>query len=42
MLDDFTKETGIKVRYDTFNSNDTLEANLPAGKSSYDVVVPTG
>ncbi len=42
VLDDFTKETGIKVRYDTFDSNDTLEAKLLAGKSGYDVVVPTG
>jgi hypothetical protein len=36
-----TKETGIKVCYDTFDSNDTLETNLLAGKSGYDVVVPT-
>jgi len=42
VLDDFTKESGIKVRYDTFDSNDTLEAKLFAGKSGYDVVVPTG
>jgi putrescine transport system substrate-binding protein len=41
VLDDFTKETGIKVRYDTFDSNDTLEAKLLAGKSGYDVAVPT-
>ena len=41
VLDDFTKETGIKVRYDTFDSNETLEAKLLAGKSGYDVVVPT-
>ena len=41
MLEDFTKETGIKVRYDTFDSNDTLETKLLAGKSGYDVVVPT-
>jgi putrescine transport system substrate-binding protein len=41
VLDDFTKETGIRVRYDTFDSNDTLEAKLLAGKSGYDVVVPT-
>ena len=41
VLDDFTKETGIKVRYDTFDSNDTLEAKLLAGKSGYDVVVPS-
>jgi putrescine transport system substrate-binding protein len=42
VLDGFSKETGIKVRYDTFDSNDTLEAKLLAGKSGYDVVVPTG
>jgi putrescine transport system substrate-binding protein len=42
VLDDFSRETSIKVRYDTFDSNDTLEAKLLAGKSGYDVVVPTG
>jgi putrescine transport system substrate-binding protein len=41
VLQDFAKETGIKLRYDTFDSNDTLEARLLAGKSGYDVVVPT-
>ena len=41
VLADFTKETGIKVKYDTFDSNDTLETKLLAGKSGYDVVVPT-
>jgi putrescine transport system substrate-binding protein len=42
VLDGFTSKTGIKVRYDTFDSNDTLEAKLLAGKSGYDVVVPSG
>jgi putrescine transport system substrate-binding protein len=41
IIEDFTKATGIKVRYDTFDSNDTLETKLLAGKSGYDVVVPT-
>ena len=41
IIDDFKRETGIEVRYDTFDSNDTLEAKLLAGKSGYDVVVPT-
>jgi len=41
-LEDFTKETGIKVQYDTFDANETLETKLLAGKSGYDVVVPTG
>jgi putrescine transport system substrate-binding protein len=42
VLDTFTKETGITVRYDTFDANETLETKLLAGKSGYDVVVPTG
>ncbi len=37
----FEKETGIKVRYDTFDSNETLHAKLVAGKTGYDVVVPS-
>ena len=41
VLEIFTKETGIKVRYDTFDANETLETKLLAGKSGYDVVVPT-
>ena len=41
LIDQFTKETGIAVRYDTFDSNDTLETKLLAGRSGYDVVVPT-
>ena len=41
VLDDFTKDTGIKVQYDTFDANETLETKLLAGKSGYDVVVPT-
>jgi len=41
VLEAFTRETGIKVRYDTFDSNDTLETKLLAGNSGYDVVVPT-
>jgi putrescine transport system substrate-binding protein len=42
VLEDFTNETGIKVVYDTFDANETLETRLLAGKSGYDVVVPTG
>jgi len=41
VLEDFTKETGIRVVYDTFDANETLETRLLAGKSGYDVVVPT-
>ena len=42
VLDEFTKETGIKVTYDTFDANETLETRLLAGKSGYDLVVPSG
>jgi putrescine transport system substrate-binding protein len=42
VVESFTKETGIKVKYDTFDANETLETKLLAGKSGYDVVVPTG
>ncbi len=37
----FEKETGIKVVYDVYDSNEVLEAKLLAGNSGYDVVVPT-
>jgi spermidine/putrescine-binding protein len=37
----FEKQTGIKVVYDVFDSNETLEAKLLAGKSGYDIVVPS-
>jgi putrescine transport system substrate-binding protein len=38
---DFEKATGIKVNYDVFDSNEILEAKLLAGRSNYDIVVPT-
>src|SRR5882757_3564728 len=37
----FEKETGIKVTYDVYDSNEILEAKLLAGNSGYDVVVPS-
>jgi putrescine transport system substrate-binding protein len=41
VLEQFTEETGIRVVYDVYDSNDTLEARLLAGRSGFDVVVPT-
>lgn len=41
ILEDFEKETGIKVVYDVFDSDELLEAKLLAGKSGYDVVFPS-
>jgi putrescine transport system substrate-binding protein len=38
----FEAETGIKVNYDVFDSNELVEAKLLAGASGYDVVVPSG
>ncbi|MCU1718057.1 polyamine ABC transporter substrate-binding protein [Pseudomonas sp. 5P_3.1_Bac2] len=40
-LVDFQKASGIKVQYDVFDSNETLEGKLLAGRSGYDVVVPS-
>jgi putrescine transport system substrate-binding protein len=40
-IDNFQKETGIKVTYDVFDSNEVLEAKLMTGNSGYDVVVPS-
>src|SRR3546814_3204580 len=37
----FEQATGIKARYDVFDSNDILQAKLLTGKSGYDVVVPS-
>jgi putrescine transport system substrate-binding protein len=42
ILKEFTAETGIKVVYDVFDSNEVLETKLLAGGTGYDIVVPTG
>ena len=41
VLEDFTAQTQIKVVYDVFDSNEALEGKLLAGRSGYDVVVPS-
>lgn len=40
-LKDFTKDTGVKVNYTTYDSNEILDAKLRTGRSGYDIVVPT-
>ncbi len=40
-IDNFQKQTGVKVTYDVFDSNDTVETKLLAGNSGFDVVVPS-
>jgi putrescine transport system substrate-binding protein len=41
ILTDFTKETGIKVVYDTFDSNEVLETKVLTGGTGYDIVTPS-
>ncbi len=40
-IKNFEKETGIKVRYDNYDNNEILHAKLVAGKTGYDIVVPS-
>ena len=40
-IPNFEKQTGIKVKYDNYDSDDTLQAKLLAGSTGYDIVVPT-
>ena len=42
LLAKFEEETGIKLIYDVFDSNEVLETKMLAGSSGYDVVVPSG
>jgi putrescine transport system substrate-binding protein len=41
VLKDFEKDTGIKVNYEVMDSNELLETKLLAGRTGYDVVVPS-
>ena len=40
-IKNFEKETGIKVNYDNYDANEILHAKLVAGKTGYDIVVPS-
>ena len=42
VIEDFTKETGIKVAYDTFSSVEELETRLAAGQTGFDVAIVPG
>ncbi len=41
LLDQFTQETGIRVIYKTYESNNTLVKDIMNGKTKYDIVFPT-
>ena len=41
ILKDFQKETGIKVNYDTYASNEDLYIKMTQSQDKYDVIVPS-
>lgn len=41
VLDDFTAQTGIKVNYQTYDSNEALYGKLAGGATGYDVIIPS-
>ncbi|MBV1797490.1 extracellular solute-binding protein [Siccirubricoccus sp. G192] len=41
VIERFQQETGIRIRYDVYDSLETLEGKLSAGRSGYDLVVPS-
>ena len=41
VLDEFTRETGIKVNYETFVTNEDMYLKIKQGGSNYDIVVPS-
>ena len=42
VIEDFERETGIKVNYDVFDSNEVLETKMLMGHTDFDVTVPSG
>ncbi len=40
-IPNFQKQTGIKVTYDNYSSNDELFAKMRTGGTGYDIIVPT-
>ena len=42
IVSDFEKESGIKVHYDVYESNEMMEVKLLSGHTNYDIVVPGG
>ena len=41
LLTKFTKETGIKVQYETFDSNEAMYTKIKQGGTTYDIAVPS-
>ena len=41
LLDEFTEQTGIKVNYSTYESNEAMYTKLRSGSVNYDVITPS-
>lgn len=41
LLKDFTKETGIQVQYETFDSNEAMYTKIKQGGTTYDIAIPS-
>ena len=41
IINQFTKETGIKVNYDTFATNEEMYVKINKGNASYDIAIPS-
>ena len=41
LLEEFTKETGIKVQYETFDSNESMYTKIKQGGTTYDITIPS-
>lgn len=41
VIDGFTKETGIKVNYETYDSNEAMITKLSQGSTRYDLIQPS-
>lgn len=41
LLKEFTKETGIQVQYDTFDSNEAMYTKIKQGGTTYDIAIPS-
>ncbi|MGT2828004.1 ABC transporter substrate-binding protein [Streptococcus himalayensis] len=41
LLEEFTKETGIQIQYETFDSNEAMYTKIKQGGTTYDIAVPS-
>ena len=41
LLEEFTKETGVQIQYDTFDSNESMYTKIKQGGTTYDIAIPS-